>query len=399
MGVWVAFTILVVLSVGFVVSWAWGVSRARAAGRTWAAFADRRGHAFEPGIAGAPGRIVGHVEGREVDIRRSSWESTTILALGATADTEIAVSTDPPVDAPLWGSVTEAEAGFGLRYDGRRVVGVRHGWCEEDGQLDELVDAALRVAARVEGSPRAEAVGRALDRVVEGLVDSGAWRVGSPRVPTPGPEAGAFAARDLAFPEWIQQVFVPRVRERVASRGPWPETSQVAVRAVRENDSGCALSREVIDALTAFDEVAVRGGPMPECEPRSRIVGPVRVRLTREQCLAPVQVDLRIRLTGSWCQVDVQVGTDRCAAQFGSAELRWFAHALTEAEAGRRAYGVTVPEPPGQALVVKRIAVKAAVSPLHLRFGPEDRVHQDAVDHAVRILTDEVRARSTSTVP
>jgi uncharacterized protein YqcC (DUF446 family) len=62
----------------------------------------------------------------------------------------------------------------------------------------------------------------------------------------------AFAGDTMAFQQWLQFVFVPRVREIVAARGPFPPRSQVAVQAVREFD-GVDDASHLIALLAEFD--------------------------------------------------------------------------------------------------------------------------------------------------
>ncbi len=83
------------------------------------------------------------------------------------------------------------------------------------------------------------------------MKDSRVWDV-----PRPADEAlvdmGAFGMRTMAFAQWLRWVFVPNVERLIASDGPWPQSSQVAVRAVREGDTDEAIAA-LVPALGAFD--------------------------------------------------------------------------------------------------------------------------------------------------
>src|SRR5947207_13334153 len=46
--------------------------------------------------------------------------------------------------------------------------------------------------------------------------------------------AGAFGQGSMAFEQWLQFVFIPRVDQIVAARGAFPSKSQVADQAFRE---------------------------------------------------------------------------------------------------------------------------------------------------------------------
>jgi len=62
----------------------------------------------------------------------------------------------------------------------------------------------------------------------------------------------AFAMDTMAFSQWLQFVFVPRVQELVESGGPFPGRSQVGAQAVREFD-GADEANPLIGLLGEFD--------------------------------------------------------------------------------------------------------------------------------------------------
>lgn len=65
-------------------------------------------------------------------------------------------------------------------------------------------------------------------------------RVGASEVPEPSSgsiaNGGAFGGETMALEQWLRFVFVPNVRRLVASGGPFPPESHVAIRAFREFD-------------------------------------------------------------------------------------------------------------------------------------------------------------------
>ena len=61
----------------------------------------------------------------------------------------------------------------------------------------------------------------------------------------------AFAADTMAFPQWLQFVFLPRVREAIAEND-FPHGSMVGTRAVREFD-GFDEAGPLVTLLSEFD--------------------------------------------------------------------------------------------------------------------------------------------------
>ncbi len=64
----------------------------------------------------------------------------------------------------------------------------------------------------------------------------------------------AFAMDTMAFTQWLQFIFVPRVRQIVAERGRFPDRSVVAAQAYREFDGEPDASR-LISLLADFDRL------------------------------------------------------------------------------------------------------------------------------------------------
>ena len=80
-----------------------------------------------------------------------------------------------------------------------------------------------------------ERVEMKIEEIEREMKISGLWQS------TPLPEetyafTRAFAGDTMAYTQWLQFVFIPRVREVVAGRGDLPATSSVAAQGVRELD-------------------------------------------------------------------------------------------------------------------------------------------------------------------
>jgi uncharacterized protein YqcC (DUF446 family) len=86
-------------------------------------------------------------------------------------------------------------------------------------------------------------------------------RIGFWQVEPPPPEAFefrvAFAMDTMAFSQWLQFVFIPRVRSLLENGGEWPSGSQVGVKAVREFD-GVEEAANLVGLLSEFDALLDR---------------------------------------------------------------------------------------------------------------------------------------------
>jgi uncharacterized protein YqcC (DUF446 family) len=77
--------------------------------------------------------------------------------------------------------------------------------------------------------------------------------------PDPLPEEAydfqqAFAMDTMAFSQWLQFVFIPRVREIIEEHGTFPSNSMVAAQAVREFDGDWDAS-QLLSLLSEFDDL------------------------------------------------------------------------------------------------------------------------------------------------
>lgn len=80
---------------------------------------------------------------------------------------------------------------------------------------------------------RHEAVEAKIDQIEAEMKRVGIWQA-EPLPPEMLQIHSAFGQGQMTFEQWLQFILIPRVREILASRGPWPRGSQVAVQAMRE---------------------------------------------------------------------------------------------------------------------------------------------------------------------
>lgn len=78
------------------------------------------------------------------------------------------------------------------------------------------------------------------------------WWQAQPLPPEAWRFTRAFAADTMAFPQWLQFVFVPNAREAVAGQRTLPQRSMVAAQAVREFD-GQDEADHLCSLLSGFD--------------------------------------------------------------------------------------------------------------------------------------------------
>jgi uncharacterized protein YqcC (DUF446 family) len=99
--------------------------------------------------------------------------------------------------------------------------------------------------------PDARRVAAKIDAIEAEMKRLGAWS-GDPVPPEAYVDMGAFGMNTMSFEQWLQFVFIPRVRELCASDGPWPGESAVGVKAYREFD-GWPEAQELARLLAEFD--------------------------------------------------------------------------------------------------------------------------------------------------
>jgi uncharacterized protein YqcC (DUF446 family) len=68
----------------------------------------------------------------------------------------------------------------------------------------------------------------------------------------------AFAMDTMAFSQWLQFIFIPRVKNMIETGQKFPPDSQNGAQAVREFD-GDDRAQELVTLLSEFDEIIRRG--------------------------------------------------------------------------------------------------------------------------------------------
>jgi len=64
----------------------------------------------------------------------------------------------------------------------------------------------------------------------------------------------AFAMDTMAFSQWLQFIFIPRVRQILEEQGSFPSDSMVGAHAVREFD-GDENATTLVELLSKFDDL------------------------------------------------------------------------------------------------------------------------------------------------
>ncbi len=103
---------------------------------------------------------------------------------------------------------------------------------------------------RMKPSALALSVASLLDRIEKEMQACGCWQ-DAPLKPGQLAYSEAFAMDTMAFPQWLQFVFVPRVRDAIAC-DDFPSSSSVGTQAVRELDGDPGASR-LVSLLSEFD--------------------------------------------------------------------------------------------------------------------------------------------------
>jgi uncharacterized protein YqcC (DUF446 family) len=96
-------------------------------------------------------------------------------------------------------------------------------------------------------------VERSLQQVILAMKSANLWDIARPKDEA-FVDMGAFGQRTMAFAQWLRWVFVPNVERLVASQGPWPSGSSVAVIATREGDTDPAV-HSLVESLSDFDDL------------------------------------------------------------------------------------------------------------------------------------------------
>jgi len=102
-------------------------------------------------------------------------------------------------------------------------------------------------------SPDYSAVAAKLDEIEEEMKRVGLWQE-KPLAPEQYNFTSAFAMDTMSFDQWLQFIFVPRVRGIISAGGGFPASSSVGAQAVREFDTHPNAQR-LITLLSEFDRL------------------------------------------------------------------------------------------------------------------------------------------------
>jgi uncharacterized protein YqcC (DUF446 family) len=109
-------------------------------------------------------------------------------------------------------------------------------------------------AKRSKMPPSYEAVATQLDAIEAEMKRIGYWQ-DTPLDPEQYDFRAAFAGDTMAFPQWLQFIFIPNVRRIVNTRGTFPPSSQVGAYAVREFDTYGEETYPLTSLLSEFDRL------------------------------------------------------------------------------------------------------------------------------------------------
>lgn len=101
-------------------------------------------------------------------------------------------------------------------------------------------------------TPPQEKATQYADRIEAEMRRTGIWQA-TPLRPEQLNFKKAFAMDTMAFSQWLQFIFLPRVREAVATNN-FPSSSSVGAQAVREFD-GCPEADHLVALLLEFDSL------------------------------------------------------------------------------------------------------------------------------------------------
>jgi len=109
----------------------------------------------------------------------------------------------------------------------------------------------LRYLQMMSKQPDAKVVAAKLAEIEDEMKRAGLWQE-IPLRPEQYEFRQAFAMDTMAFSQWLQFIFVPRVKEIAASGGQFPAKSMVGAQAVREFDTQPGAER-LVELLSEFD--------------------------------------------------------------------------------------------------------------------------------------------------
>lgn len=99
--------------------------------------------------------------------------------------------------------------------------------------------------------PNAQVVAAQLAEIEGEMKRAGLWQ-DTPLRPEQYEFRQAFAMDTMAFSQWLQFIFVPRVKGIIADGGQFPAKSMVGAQAIREFDTQPGAER-LVELLCEFD--------------------------------------------------------------------------------------------------------------------------------------------------
>jgi len=102
-------------------------------------------------------------------------------------------------------------------------------------------------------NPDYEIVAAKADEIEQEMKRVGLWQE-KPLAPEQYNFTSAFGMDTMSFDQWLQFVFLPRVREIISTRSKFPVSSSVGAQAVREFD-GYPNAERLITLLSEFDRL------------------------------------------------------------------------------------------------------------------------------------------------
>jgi len=91
------------------------------------------------------------------------------------------------------------------------------------------------------------------DSIVREMKNSGLWQ-DQPLAPEQYNFNRAFGMDTMAYSQWLQFIFIPRVAELLRTAGEFPSSSSVGAQAIREFD-GCSEAQGLVTLLCEFDSI------------------------------------------------------------------------------------------------------------------------------------------------
>lgn len=101
------------------------------------------------------------------------------------------------------------------------------------------------------GGPDYRVVAAKIDEIEQEMKRVGLWQE-APLAPEQYEFTRAFGMDTMSYDQWLQFVFLPRVREIISTRSKFPTSSSVGAQAVREFDTYPNAER-LISLLSEFD--------------------------------------------------------------------------------------------------------------------------------------------------